>query len=146
MRLVSGPFLAAGLALAGPARADGGVWQGSYDCMQGETLLRLTIAPEADGERRAHFYFFPRRQATDRSSGCFSMTGRPIPGREGWFLFAQKQWIEQPPGYVMIDMLGRIEADGAFEGRVIGPGCSRFRLRKVLASADFAGACAPLSN
>jgi hypothetical protein len=105
------------LALAAPAAADdagkGGVWQGSYDCSQGETLLRVTVAPEKDGERLAHFYFYPRRDATDRSSGCFSMTGRPIPGQQGWYLFTQKQWITRPPRYVMVDMIGRIDGDAA---------------------------------
>jgi hypothetical protein len=138
------------LALAAPAAADdagkGGIWQGSYDCSQGETLLRVTVAPEKDGERLAHFYFYPRRDATDRSSGCFSMTGRPIPGQQGWYLFTQKQWITRPPRYVMVDMIGRIDGDGGFEGRVVGPGCSRFRLRKVLDAADFAEACSPMSQ
>jgi hypothetical protein len=137
------PALAA--AQAGSA-ARGGVWQGSYHCSQGETLLRLTIAAEKAGERLAHFYFYPRSEAVDRSSGCFSMSGRAIQGPPGWFLFSQKAWIRQPENYVMVDMIGRIDADGGFEGRVVGPGCSRFTLRRVLDQADFSESCAPFTQ
>ena len=123
-----------------------GIWQGSYHCAQGETLLRLTIAAASAGERLAHFYFYPRREATDRSSGCFSMSGRAISGRPGWFLFSQKAWIRQPENYVMVDMIGRIDADGGFEGLVVGPGCSRFTLRRVLDQAEFSESCAPFTQ
>jgi hypothetical protein len=137
--------LAAMLAL--PASADdSGVWQGSYHCSQGETLLRLTIGPDKDGERPAHFYFYPRREAVDRSSGCFSMGGRSINSQPGWFLFSQKQWIKRPENYVMVDMIGKIDTDGGFEGRVVGPGCSRFKLQRVLDRPDFSDSCTPFVN
>ena len=125
---------------------EGGVWQGTYDCTQGETLLRLTIAPEKGGQRLAHFYFYPRRGAPDRSSGCFSMSGQTINGRPGWFLFSQVAWIRQPENYVMVDMIGRIDEVGGFEGRVLGPGCSRFTLRRVLDKADFSESCVPFTQ
>jgi hypothetical protein len=125
---------------------DNGIWQGTYDCSQGETLLRLTIGPEREKQREAVFYFYPRQGAPDRSSGCFSMTGRPVPGRDGWFLFSQKKWINQPPNYVMVDLIGRIDPAGSFEGVVHGPGCGRFTLKRMSDKADFPEACIPMTQ
>lgn len=139
-------FIAGAFAARAAEPDEGGVWQGLYHCAQGETLLRLTIAPERAGERLAHFYFYPRRDAADRSSGCFSMTGRSINGRPGWFLFAQRAWLRRPPNYVMVDMIGRIDGDGSFEGRVVGPGCSRFILQRVLTRPDFDESCQPYTQ
>ena len=147
-RLIVSAILA--LSTGHEARAaeaeDNGIWQGSYDCTQGETLLRLTIGPERAQQREAVFYFYPKQGAPDRSSGCFSMTGRPVPGKEGWFLFSQKKWINQPPFYVMVDLIGRIDPDGGFEGVVHGPGCGRFTLKRMSDKADFPEACIPMTQ
>jgi hypothetical protein len=123
-----------------------GVWQGHYMCPQGETLLRLTILAgnKPDSPRRALFYFTPRPDADDRSSGCFSM-------QESLLLpeiiyFRQDSWIRQPPDYVMVDLSGRMDAEGGYSGRVVWPGCDGFSLRKVLDEPNEATACEPLSQ
>jgi hypothetical protein len=142
---------AAALALLGlvPAFAGDlqtGVWQGRYVCPQGETLLRLTILPgnRSDTLRRAMFYFTPRPEADDRSSGCFSMREMVMP--PDIVYFRQDAWIRQPPGYVMVDLSGHMDAEGGFSGRVVWPGCDDFSLNKVLDRADEANACEPLSQ
>jgi hypothetical protein len=142
-------FLLAAFAamLALPALAqEGGVWQGTYDCAQGETYLRLTIGPEKNGSRDAVFYFYPKSVGANSASGCFSMTGRDVYGN-GMFLYRQREWIKQPFGYVMVDLQGRVDRQNrVFEGLVAGPGCSRFRLQQVLDVADFQEACSPYTQ
>ncbi len=132
-----------------PASADDrpyGVWQGTYLCNQGETLLRLTVLPTPGvaGELLAYFYFTPRPDADDRSAGCFTMHGRI--DSAGAYSLTQAGWIRRPFGYVMVDLEGRIDADGRYTGIVSGPGCGSFDLRRVLDRPDESTACEPLSQ
>jgi hypothetical protein len=44
----------------------------------------------------------------------------------------QQQWIDQAPGYVMVDLDGTLSADGGIlEGRVMQEGCAAFVLRRA---------------
>jgi hypothetical protein len=124
-------------ALADPA----GVWEGHYICQQGTTQLRLTIQPAEDGQHQAFFHFFPMPKATDRSSGCFLMRAdqsaadRPLRLR-------QQAWTSRPPTYVMVDLDGRIDLEReTFVGRVIGPGCSVFTLKRVPKAPETPESC-----
>jgi hypothetical protein len=38
------------------------------------------------------------------------------------------RWIEQPDGYVMVDLVGAMSKSGSLSGSVSGPGCSTFYL------------------
>ncbi|NIJ14109.1 hypothetical protein FHU38_004453 [Saccharomonospora amisosensis] len=104
-----------------------GLWQGQYQCSQGETGMELEIsAPEGDTVE-AVFRFFPLPGQPQNPSGSFSMRGR---NTETGLVFAQQEWIEQPDGYVMVDLgVASVEGD-TMTGRVAGPGCADFTVAR----------------
>ncbi len=130
----------------GPSRTDGaaafrasvltGTWEGSYTCAQGETGLRLTMTAREDGSVDAQFAFFALPANPNVPSGSFSMVGSHA--REGLTL-TQSRWIDQPPGYAMIDLNGDVPADDThlLEGSVSGSdSCTTFSLRKTSTRAE----------
>jgi hypothetical protein len=110
-----------------------GTWHGVYICNQGETGLALTITP-ADAETvTAIFSFSAIPQNPTVPSGEYTMTGRLE--RAGYLALSARAWTQRPDGYVMVGLTGRYDpATGDYHGRVLGPGCTGFRLRRDLVS------------
>lgn len=135
-------LLAALLLLAGPAQA-ADAWEGTYDCSQGRTGLTLTIEPDGPGVSALfHFYADPSRPEVPE--GCFAMSGQ-VDRRSGRVDLAAGRWLLQPFFYVTVDLSGTISPDGAqLAGRVSGPGCSAFVLRRVAVPARAAPAACTL--
>ncbi|EHR49102.1 hypothetical protein SacmaDRAFT_0806 [Saccharomonospora marina XMU15] len=104
-----------------------GLWRGQYQCAQGETGMELEIsAPEGDTVE-AVFRFFALPGQPQGPSGSFSMRGR---NTETGLVFVQQEWIEQPDGYVMVDLgVSSVEGD-TMTGRVAGPGCGDFTVTR----------------
>ncbi len=114
--------------LASPADWSG-AWHGTYDCAQGLTGLDLTISPLGPGSVRAVFAFHAIPQNPLLPSGEFVMTGQL--GAPGHLTLHAGAWTVQPPFYVTVDLDGTFyPASAEYRGRVIGPGCSSFRLRR----------------
>lgn len=86
-----------------------GTWTGSYVCSQGRTGLKLVIQAGPDRTLTATFNFFALSSNPGVPSGSYTMTGtRNSTGAD----FTQGQWINQPPGYEMVDLSVDPPSDG----------------------------------
>lgn len=112
-----------------------GRWQGTYLCTQGWTGLDLTIRigePQAPGkELEATFAFYEIARNPGVPSGRFRMRGHFDPD-DGHVDFEQDHWLERPARYVMVNLHGKLDpAKETLAGRVSGPGCGDFELRRA---------------
>lgn len=117
------------------ARADGALssaWEGSYDCAQGHTAVTLVLRSVGDeGALGGVFYFHASPNNPGIPEGCFAVGGRYHAGSREVKLSA-RQWLLQPFGYVTVDLDGQLAPGGdQLSGRVIGPLCTSFNLRRV---------------
>jgi hypothetical protein len=108
-----------------------GKWRGGYGCNQGLTGLTLTIAAAGEGQVSAVFEFYAHPDNPGVPSGSYRMAGTYEDGR---LALEGTEWIEQPPGYVMVGYEGW--SDGGVDpnriyGTVSGAGCSVFEMRRV---------------
>ena len=63
-------------------------------------------------------------------AGIFNMAGTFTPATHHLALNAGS-WIKQPPGFVSVNLDGNVAPDGhGYAGKVIGPGCSTFSIRR----------------
>lgn len=116
-------------AAAASATSPVGTWVGTYSCAQGETGLRLSITAGSSSGLDATFAFYPLPDNPGAASGRFTMHGRST--SEG-LLLVHDQWVEQPDGYTMVDLVSDPGSSSAtvLRGRVRGSGCDTFRLRR----------------
>ena len=139
---------AASFAAGWPARAlvqsagPAGTWIGSYTCAQGVTALDLSLTADGGNRVRGIFHFAslpPRHQVPE---GCFRMAGRFDP-QTGALTLAPGEWLRRPPGYVTVGLRGVVTPDGGtLAGRVEGPGCTSFTLRRAAAPLPRPPSCA----
>jgi hypothetical protein len=129
--------LAAGLAvLCGGAAAQSvtmadvaGTWTGVYHCAQGATALELEISGGEDAVV-ARFAFAADAANPSVPSGSFMMTGR-FDAKTATLTLAQQRWVNQPPGYVMVDMVGQVSStERIYRGRITTEGCDSFVLKR----------------
>lgn len=127
--------LLVGLCVMSPASAQNrlaGRWQGTYYCAQGLTGVTLTI--RGDDERaEALFHFYPVPENPNVPVGCYTMLGN-VDTASGTINLEsdESQWILQPPNYITVNFRGRFAGDRQrIVGRVEGPGCSTFTMRRV---------------
>ncbi|AKF05026.1 hypothetical protein [Sandaracinus amylolyticus] len=107
------------------------VWQGRYVCAQGVTGLTLTVRPVGADRVSATFSFYAVPENPDVPSGSYTMTGLLSATSEVVQLVPER-WVQQPRGYVMVAMSGTFDvAQGVMRGRVDGPGCTEFQLRRM---------------
>ena len=109
-----------------------GEWTGKYICGQGITALRLNVSEAGNGAISATFNFGPLPENPDVPRGAYTMEGAFDPQTRKVTLRGIK-WIKAPNGYVMVDLDGRMDADGA---RIAGavpewPGCTEFEIRRA---------------
>jgi hypothetical protein len=89
-----------------------GTWEGIYTCAQGDTELRLVIQAAAGGTLTATFNFFAAPDNPGVPSGSYTMTGTySATGVQ----LTQDHWINEPPGYMMVD----ISADPPSQGGTV---------------------------
>ena len=123
--------LAAGLTLALPATPAiagqlEGIWMGTYDCEQGKTGLILTVTADSDG-LNAIFAFAPHASNPTVPVGSFMMHGGMKPG-SNTIEFKPMKWIQQPPGFVSVGLVGKLK-NNIFSGKITGaPNCKGFSL------------------
>lgn len=110
-----------------------GRWQGTYYCAQGLTGVTLTIRGD-DKNAEALFHFYPVPQNPTVPTGCYTMMGYVDPATDTVHLDSDDKtdWILRPTGYVTVNFRGRF-SDGRqrITGRVEGPACSTFTMRRV---------------
>ena len=115
-----------------PTPAISGEWIGKYVCSQGITALKLNVSQSSSGALTATFSFGPLPENPNIPSGAYRMEGAFDPLTRKVKLHGVK-WIEAPDNYVMVDLDGRVDTDGArIDGRVPPQwmGCSVFEVRR----------------
>ncbi|MFI4994798.1 MAG: hypothetical protein ACHQAQ_03320 [Hyphomicrobiales bacterium] len=127
----AGPALSA--TLASPEDWSGS-WHGTYVCAQGVTGLTLAITPSGTRSVTAVFSFYAVPRNPTVPSGEFAMAGR-LGAKAGRLALSAVSWTTRPAWYVMVDLDGDYDPrSGEYRGRVHGPGCGLFRLRRDLTS------------
>jgi hypothetical protein len=119
--------------LTGPERLAGltGTWDGEYTCARGMTGLRLIIAAPNGDTLPATFEFFPLPENPAVRAGAYEMLGSF--DANGQLVFRQQKWINQPDGYIMVDLgvTSPIEADTRqLSGDVLLSACKGFAVRR----------------
>lgn len=108
-----------------------GRWQGEYTCGQGNTGLRLTVKTPSGDTAPATFEFFPVSSNPSVPDGSYSVVGAISPN--GQLVFKQQQWINQPNGYVMVDLrvTSPLTPDATqLSGDVLADNCKGFSVRR----------------
>ncbi|MEU6512364.1 protein kinase [Streptomyces sp. NPDC046942] len=102
-----------------------GQWNGSYVCNQGITGLVLTIEEHDDGTADAVFAFYPAPSNPQVPRGSFAMAGTV---QNGVLTLRATHWINQPPGYLTVDLQGSYDTStpNHLDGRVYGSNCTTF--------------------
>ncbi|MFR9795696.1 protein kinase domain-containing protein [Streptomyces sp. MS06] len=128
-RAETGPTSDTPSADPSPESGDGvslsGRWNGSYVCNQGITGLVLTIEQHDDGTADAVFAFYPAPSNPQVPRGSFAMSGTFV---NGLLTLRATHWIEQPPGYVAVDLQAARDPSlpNHLDGRIYGPNCTTF--------------------
>jgi hypothetical protein len=111
----------------------GQAWIGQYLCAQGLTRLELQIERVEGLHIDAVFDFEHKPTGT---AGSYHVRGDYDPDARRLKLEAG-DWVVHPPGYVTVDLDGRVDASGdGYSGTVIGPSCSTFQLRRAAGVAE----------
>jgi hypothetical protein len=110
-------------------------WVGQYNCLQGKTELVLIFeevggAPSANSIPVAAIFEFHYdganlSQGFAASDGAARMRGHFDPKSRRLVLNGE-DWIDQPPNYRLINLVGIINKNGTYSGTVDGPGCTTF--------------------
>lgn len=108
-----------------------GTWTGTYDCNDGERELVLTIVDI--GDEVDAFLEFGGEDGPP--AGAFTMTGT---NDDGLLRLDADEWIEQPEGYVPLDLLAEIAGDDELlAGTVETEGCTTFSVERQSADPWF---------
>lgn len=109
-----------------------GRWQGTYYCAQGLTGVTLTIRGD-DQNAEALFHFYPVPANPNVPIGCYTMHGHVDTASGAIDLESdESRWILRPSGYVTVNFRGRFSGGrDRITGRVEGPACSTFIMRRV---------------
>jgi hypothetical protein len=106
---------------------------GHYTCNQGKTDLVLIVEEVIKNDDEAaevvvvfEFHFdgngnpgFPKSEGASRLRGTYETKGRRL-RLEG------QEWITQPPGYQLVNLVGNIGKNGSYTGTVEGLNCTTF--------------------
>lgn len=115
------------------------LYTGTYNCLQGDTPLNLTIIGRARGAVKAQFDFVVPQTGV---RGYYLMYG--MVGPQGQTALYPDRWLFQPAGYRMVGLSGNLSADGReLSGIVTGTGCRQFVVRLSGQSAILALAPKP---
>jgi hypothetical protein len=123
-------LLAACSRTAAPAPI-AGQWLGAFTCADGLTGLSLAIGEPLGEHVPATFSFYALPSNPGVPSGSFWMGGRFEDGDR--LVLTAGGWLEQPPGYELLDLDGTFSADRrTYSGFVIGPAdCTGFFVSKA---------------
>jgi hypothetical protein len=108
-----------------------GQWRGAYMCGDGLIGLTLDIGEPLGEHVPATFNFYALPSNPGVPNGAFWMGGS-FSGNERLVL-AAGGWLEQPPGYELLDLDGTLSADRrTYSGIIVGsPDCTGFFVSKA---------------
>jgi hypothetical protein len=125
---VAAPF--SGTSAAQGLEPGVGAWQGTYNCSQGATGVRLTIRTlgRNSPQREATFTFYEVGRRAEQPQGSFVLRGT-IRGER--LVLEPHQWLQRYRNYAMVGLDGEIRGD-TYAGRVTGSrGCTTFSVRST---------------
>lgn len=102
-----------------------GTWKGSYSCPQGDTPARLIVS--RSGGAMTAVLSFDVAARTTPSRGRFRLSAIGTPDQ---VTLRPTEWIERPPGYSMIGLVGKVDGK-EFTGEVTTAGCATFAFRRA---------------
>lgn len=108
-----------------------GTWEGEYTCGQGNTGLKLTVKPPEVASVPTTFEFFPLPSNPSAAKGSYTMVGSYL--SSGQLTFKQQEWVDQPPGYMMVDLAVTSPVEPGIKqlsGDVLSNSCKGFSVRK----------------
>jgi hypothetical protein len=108
--------------------ARGDHWKGTYFCAQGRTNLELSVEDVEDDAFEVVFAFSVPTAQRLPITGSFRMQGS-WDAKERRLQLKAERWLDQPPGYEMVDLVGKVSRVGVIDGTVAGPGCTTFSVR-----------------
>ena len=105
-------------------------YQGYYKCLQGLTLLNLSIYSISDDTVRAMFSFGPSNLNPYVPRGAYWVQG-VIDAARGIMELQPGSWITQPPNFVMVGLDGSSRDHGkTYSGHIVGgQACTSFTLK-----------------
>jgi hypothetical protein len=128
---VSSPELDAGLRTSPINRGDR--FAGTYHCAQGLTRMSILIDDVGSGSDRitvqATFELsFTGDGDEEETAGSARLLGTfDVKTRQ--LHLKGDEWIEQPPGYALVNFRGQLKNGTAWSGIVEGPGCTTFETK-----------------
>jgi len=108
-------------------------WRGEYECAQGLTTVRLGLDVARTGEATATFEFSEHPTNPGVPHGSYRMRGklRMIGGGSFELALAPSEWIERPPGYVMVGLTVVSDRDRhGLLGHIDNPQCGNITLSR----------------
>lgn len=118
------------------AQSLSGTWEGTYECAQGETDLRLTIDDRGEQVGGA-FEFVPPESGA--RPGSYSMTGSRA---NGVLVLEGHEWLEEVRGYDMVGLeaeVGERSDTETLAGTVVGGGCTMFSVERTSTDPWYVG-------
>jgi hypothetical protein len=97
-------------------------------CAQGITAGELLVSAPGAGDQRGVFRFGPLPGRAG-ASGAYEVRVGHDP-RTGAVRVEPLHWIQQPPGFFMVPLVGALGRDGTIRGRVPASGCGEFVLQR----------------
>ncbi len=135
-------------AAAAQERGLVGFWQGKYDCNQGITGVTLTIRAVTGTEVEGLFLFYEVPENPGVPTGCYVTTGTWDPASRAVTLLGHDdRWLWRPENYIAVNFRGTMAPGGlAMRGRVEGPNCTVFDLRRIASAPRAPEPCTRAMN
>jgi hypothetical protein len=106
------------------ARDFTGHFEGAYICSKGKNTMILDTLAKESGKIVALMSF----GGTDNfPKGSYTMIGNWTGAK---FNLKANEWVNQPPGYIMVDVEGVVSARGV-SGNMLSPACSNFSAVRI---------------
>lgn len=116
-------------------------WEGTYECVQGPTALRLTLKhaclPDSVGpvcHATGTFEFGPLPQNPNVATGAYRVAGEVKANIHGQLLMIMEpdSWIDQPGNYEMVGFTASTDRERRkLEGRINYSGCGAIELTRA---------------
>lgn len=125
------PLLLVACSRTAPPAPVAGQWQGAFTCAEGLIGLTLVIGEPLGTHVPATFSFYALPSNPAVPAGSFWMGGAFEGGDR--LILSAGGWLEQPPGYELLDLDGTMSADRrTYSGVVTGsPDCTGFFVTRV---------------
>jgi hypothetical protein len=95
-----------------------GIWEGGYTAYQGTTGLTLSVYNTGNQyEAVFEFYNLPKKENAKNGKYYMSVSYNELTKK---YYLTGNEWIEQPSGYIFVDLEGKITKN-VFSGSVIIP-------------------------